>query len=175
MATQRDATAVMPSTVSVEPQGPLNDPQESWDHTTESALMTDDRTRHFIEATGDDQKPHLNDNAARALPFNFKSRIMHGTLVRDVAVNYLVQRDLARRLGVEKTHAAMDKGGTYTPLDAVYPGEKIHVRYNYRGRVRPRGTFPIGIEYAVFVLRDGQETKVMIGIQNALLVFYRKT
>jgi acyl dehydratase len=149
-------------------------PVPIWDHVTEKVLVTNHRIKSFIAATDDDQAPHVSDDAARALPFGFKGRITHGALIRDVAVNKLIQRHLAEMLKIGETHTAIDQGGSYKPYDVVYPGEFIFVRLRYIGRARPKGTFPMKIEYGVFLLREGREIMVMDGVQEALIVYMKK-
>jgi acyl dehydratase len=144
-----------------------------WDHITDSGQMTEDRTAGFVVATSDDQKPHMSDEAARALPFGLTSRIRHGAHVRDLAVNFLIPREVAKLLAIEKSHVAIDQGGSYKPLLPVFPDEDIYCRFSFEARVRRRGTFPIKLEYAVFVIRENQEVEVLYGAQEAQLVYLR--
>lgn len=145
-----------------------------WAYTTESVELTPSRLEHFIEATDDDQEAHTSDAAARELPFGLKGRIVHGALVRDLAVNNLIRRSETRMLGVSATHLVIDTGGSYDPAKtAVYPGETIYVRYNRKGRPR-KGTFLVDITYAVFVQRGDEEVLVMTGTQSAVCAQRKK-
>lgn len=154
---------------SVPPSAPA---EHKWDYITDPLTMTDEITSHFVAATGDDQKAHLCDEAARSLPFGLKSRIMHGALVRDIAVNFLVLRSVARMFNCSNTHIAIDKGGSYRPCSPVYPGDEIYVRFKVDGRFRVRASSIIAIQYAVFTDRDHAEP-VMTGNQDAILAYLK--
>lgn len=182
-----NAQPVAPNTndaaLPVPPASPTH--EYEWDYCTGALLMEDYLTEHFAIAVKDNQAIHFSDEAARScgLGTQLKGRIMHLSLVRDLAINYLLFTTIAHRLGIESTHRALDQGGCYSkPRVPVYPGDFIYVQFNLIRKevrhvgpypVRPKGTFPIEVQYAVMVIRDDEPLEVFHGTHEAQAAYIR--